>query len=426
MTISQQQDAVGDDDAIDERFSGCPMSLASTRVELDISPEVTRLRESGQLGRVTTAFGQEATLITRYEEVRAQLADTHGFHVGSVPPPQVLVDGGFDSEAVRRKRTVGNLIMLDPPEHTRLRKMVASWFTTRRVERLRPRVVEIINEALDAMEAAGPPVDLVAMFAKIVPVTVICELIGVPEVQREHFRNRSSRATERTGPSTPLDELRRLGEAGWVSRELVKYHRENPSDDVIGMLLREHGADNHEGGLTDDELVGLGNALLIAGHETTTQMLSLGTLALLRHPDQLAMMRDDPTIVAGAVEELLRYIGVLHGGFIRIATQDTTLGDHEIKAGELVVPALAAANRDPRLVADGDRLDITRTPTSHVAFGHGVHFCIGAPLARMELREAFPALLNRFPNIRLAVPDSEVDFTEGTTVYALRSLPITW
>ncbi|SCL34474.1 hypothetical protein GA0070616_4978 [Micromonospora nigra] len=405
---------------------GCPMALSRGRVGLDVTTEVSQLRDDGRLGRVTTAFGQEAMLITRYDEVRAQLADTHVFHVGSVPPPQVLVDGGFDTESVRRRRTVGNLIMLDPPDHTRLRRMVAAWFTTRRVERLRPRVVEIITAALDEMERNGPPVDLVSMFAKTVPVTVICELIGVPEELRERFRSRATRAATSSAVSTPLEELRRLGEAGWVSHELVAHHRANPSDDIIGMLLREHGADGHANGITDDELVGLANALLIAGHETTTQMLSLGTLALLRHPDQLALMRDDPTVVAGAVEELLRYVGVLHGGFIRVATRDTTLGEHEIRAGDLVVPALAAANRDPQLLPDGDRLDITRPPTSHVAFGHGVHFCIGAPLARMELREAFPALLRRFPGLRLAVPESELEFTQGTTVYALRSLPVTW
>ncbi|MGK4584670.1 cytochrome P450 [Kitasatospora sp. HPMI-4] len=404
----------------------CPMALPATRDGLDLGDGLARLRDSGQLARATTAFGQEATLISRYEEVRAQLADTDGFHVGSVPPPQVLLDAAFDSESVRRRRTVGNLIMMDPPEHTRLRRMVTAWFTSRRVERMRPRVVEIIDSALDAMEQAGPPVDLVSMFARTVPVMVICELIGVPEAERERFRNPSARTAAPSGPSSPLEELRRLGDAGWVTRELIAHHRDHPSDDLIGMLLREHGPGSEAEDITDDELVGLANALLIAGHETTSQMLSLGTLALLRHPDQLALVRDRPDLVPGAVEELLRYVGVLHGGFVRVATRDTTLGGHRISAGELVVPALAAANRDPRLVEDGDRLEVTRQPVSHLAFGHGVHFCIGAPLARLELREAYSALLGRFPGLRLAVPESELEFTDDTTVYALRSLPVTW
>ncbi|MEV0271244.1 cytochrome P450 [Hamadaea sp. NPDC050747] len=401
----------------------CPMALSRTRSGLDVSDELSRVRDSGELAQVTTAFGQEATLISRYAEVRAQLADTEGFFVGTVPPPPALTDAGFDPEKIRRRRKVGNLIFLDPPEHTRLRKMVHAWFTTRRVERLRPRVVEIIHTALDAMEKAGPPVDLVTMFAKTVPVMVICELIGVPEADRERFRSKASRVSD---DSSPLAELRRLGDAGWVTRELINHHRANPSDDILGMLLREHGAGSEADDITDDELVGLANALLIAGHETTTQMLSLGTLALLRHPDQLAMMRDDPDVVPGAVEELLRYLGVLHGGFVRQATRDTVIGEHTFREGDLVVPALAAANRDPEYIQDGDRLDITRVPSGHLAFGHGVHFCIGAPLARMELREAYPALLNRFPGLRLAVPESELQFSDDTTVYALKSLPVTW
>lgn len=410
------------DDSPAEQAGRCPMSLAGSRVGLDLAEELGRLRDSGQRPRVTTAFGQQAVMLSRYDEVRAQLADTHGFHVGPVPPPPALVDAGLDPARVRR-RMVGNLVRMDPPDHTRLRRMLTAWFTSRRVERMRPRVVEIINAALDAMAEAGPPVDLVPMFARTVPVMVICELLGVPEADREGFRRRASGTADR---ATPLDELRRLGDASWVSHELIAHHREHPSDDVIGMLLREHGAGSAANDITDDELVGLANALLIAGHETTTQLLSLGTLALLRHPDQLAMVRDDPAVVPGAVEELLRYVGVLHGGFIRVATRDTTIGGQRIRAGELVVPALAAANRDPHLVADGDRLDVTRPPTSHLAFGHGIHFCIGAPLARMELREAFPALLNRFRDLRLAVPESELQFTDNTMVYALRSLPVTW
>ncbi|MFJ5925635.1 cytochrome P450 [Kitasatospora sp. NPDC092948] len=401
----------------------CPMALPATRRGLDLDAEVGKLRDSGELGPVVDAFGQEATLITRYDEVRAQLSDTDGFHVGAVPLPPVLLERGFDLDEVNRRRKVGNLIMLDPPEHTRLRKMVTAWFTTRRVERIRPRVVEIIDAALDAIEQAGPPVDLVAMFSKIVPVMVICELLGVPEAERQRFWNTDAAPD---GPSSPLNELRRLGEAGWVDHDLITHHRAHLSDDVIGMLLREYGPGTGGNELTDDELVGLANALLIAGHETTTQMLSLGTLALLRHPEQLALVRDDPEAVPGAVEELLRYIGVMHGGFVRIATRDTVIGDHEIRAGELVLPALATANRDPQLLPDGDRFDVTRPPTSHLAFGHGVHFCIGAPLARLELREAFPALLRRFPGLRLAVPEEELEFSDDTVVYALRSLPVTW
>lgn len=405
-----------------EQNGGCPVRLTGTRVGLDMAEEVRRWRDGGERGRVTTAFGHEATYVARYEDVCTLLADSRTFQIGTVPPPPVLAERGYDLDAVAR-RNAGNLIMMDPPEHTRLRRMVISWFTPKRVERMRPLVVGIIDRALDTMEAAGPPVDLVSMFAKTVPVMAICELLGIQEAEREQFRSRASRPR---GPSSPLEELRRLGDAQWITHELIDYRRQHPSDDVIGMLLREHGPGSPADDLTDDEIVGLGNALLVAGHETTTQMLALGTLALLRHPDQLALVRDDPSQVGDAVEELLRYVGVMHGAFVRRAARDTTLGELSIKEGELVLPALAAASRDPKVVDDGDRLDVTRGRSSHAAFGHGPHFCIGAPLARLELREAFPRLLQRFPGLRLAVPESEVDYSDDTVVYGLRGLPVAW
>ncbi|MDD7939310.1 cytochrome P450 [Actinomycetospora lutea] len=184
------------------------------------------------------------------------------------------------------------------------------------------------------------------------------------------------------------------------------------------MLIREHSDE-----VTDDELIGIGNLLLVAGHETTSNMLSLGTLALLEHPDQLARVRDDPVAVDGAVEELLRWLTVVHGGFPRAAMQDTTLGGHPVAAGDLVIASLAAANRDPALVDDADTLDITRPPVAHLAFGHGIHHCLGAPLARIEMRVAFPALLQRFPGLRLA---GEPEFRHHTLIYGLHRLPLAW
>ena len=187
------------------------------------------------------------------------------------------------------------------------------------------------------------------------------------------------------------------------------------------MLVRDHGDD-----LTTDELIGIAGLLLIAGHETTSNMLGLGTLALLRHPDQLALVRDDPSAVAPAVEELLRFLGIVHSGIPRTTTQDVEVGGVAIPADSLVILALATANRDPRFLADGDRLDVTRDAAGHVAFGHGVHHCLGAPLARMEMRIAFPALLRRFPGLALAVPFDEVGFRAFHFIYGLRSLPVTW
>ena len=207
--------------------------------------------------------------------------------------------------------------------------------------------------------------------------------------------------------------------------DLVARAQAEPGDDMLGMLVREHGGGN-DGDLTTDELIGIAGLLLVAGHETTSNMLGLGTLALLRHPDQLALVRDDPDAVAPAVEELLRWLGIVHSGIPRTTLQDVEIAGVEIPADSLVVLALATANRDPRFVDGGQRLDVTRDAAGHVAFGHGPHHCLGAPLARMEMRIAFPALLRRFPELALAVPYDEVGFRAFHFIYGLHTLPVTW
>jgi cytochrome P450 len=297
--------------------------------------------------------------------------------------------------------------------------MLTPEFTVRRMRRLEPRIVEIVDDHLDAMEKAGPPCDLVADFALPIPSLVICELLGVPYADRESFQQRTSKLLD---ISLPMDERLELGrESREYMADLVARAQAEPGEDMLGMLIREHGHD-----LTTDELIGIAGLLLIAGHETTSNMLGLGTLALLRHPEQLALVRDDPAAVAPAVEELLRFLGIVHSGIPRTTTRDVEVGGVAIPADSLVILALASANRDPRFLADGDRLDVTRDAAGHVAFGHGVHHCLGAPLARMEMRIAFPALLRRFPRLALAVPFDEVEFRAFHFIYGLRSLPVTW
>ncbi len=277
----------------------------------------------------------------------------------------------------------GNLLGVDPPEHTRLRRMLTPEFTVRRMRRLEPRIVEIVDDHLDAMEKAGPPADLVADFALPIPSLVICELLGVPYADRASFQERTSRLLD---ISLPMDERLELGrESREYMADLVARAQAEPGEDMLGMLVRDHGHD-----LSTDELIGIAGLLLIAGHETTSNMLGLGTLALLRHPEQLALVRDDPAAVAPAVEELLRFLGIVHSGIPRTTTQDVEIGGVAIPADSLVILALAGANRDPRFLADGDRLDVTRDAAGHVAFGHGVHHCLGAPLARMEMRHRVP------------------------------------
>ena len=257
------------------------------------------------------------------------------------------------SEEEREKARAGQLLALDPPEHTRLRRLLRPEFTVRRMQRLEPRIVEIVDEHLDAMAAAGSPADLVPTFALPIPSLVICELLGVPYADRAEFQDRTARQLDL---SIPLEERMELGRAGRAYMEsLVARAKREPGEDMLGMLVREHA-----GEITDDELVGIGNLLLIAGHETTSNMLGLGTLALLQHPEQLALVRDDPAAAAPAVEELLRWLTIVHSGVVRTATVDVELAGHTIPAGDLVVCSLP--DGQPRPGADPRPGDARRHP----------------------------------------------------------------
>ncbi|HEX5811587.1 MAG TPA: cytochrome P450 [Pseudonocardia sp.] len=394
------------------------MPLHMRREGFDPVPEMGALRDDEGVRQVETAFGMPAFLVARHADVKAVLADSARFSNESrrafdAPGAPKL------SDEERDRMRAGNLLGVDPPEHTRLRRMLTPEFTVRRMRRLEPRIVEIVDDHLDAMEKAGPPADLVADFALPIPSLVICELLGVPYADRADFQERTSRLLD---ISLPMEDRLELGrESREYMADLVARAQGAPGDDMLGMLVRDHGHD-----LTTDELIGIAQLLLIAGHETTSNMLGLGTLALLRHPEQLAVVRDDPAAVAPAVEELLRFLGIVHSGIPRTTTQDVEIGGVAIPADSLVILALAGANRDPRFLADGDRLDVTRDAAGHVAFGHGVHHCLGAPLARMEMRLAFPALLRRFPGLALDVPFEEVAFRAFHFIYGLRSLPVTW
>lgn len=297
--------------------------------------------------------------------------------------------------------------------------MLTPEFTRHRMRALEPRIVEIVDSALDDLERAGRPADLVANFALPVPSMVICELLGVPYSDRAEFQERSARLVD---ASSPLE--RRLAaqrESRAYMTRLVAEARAEPGEDILGMLVREHGDD-----LSEAELAGIASLLLIAGHETTSNMLGLGTLALLRHPDQLAMVRDNPARVEPAVEELLRWLSIVHALPVRATTTEVRIAGHTIPADSLVVVSVPAADRDPAFVEAADDLDVTRGAIGHLAFGHGAHHCLGAPLARMEMRIAFPALLRRFPRLALAEPYETVPFREFSAVYGLRSLQVTW
>ncbi len=331
------------------------------------------------------------------------LSDHERFSNGR-PPGFVMPGAPTVSDEELASARAGNLLGLDPPEHQRLRRMLTPEFTIRRMKRLEPRIVEIVDQHLDAMESAGPPVDLVENFALPIPSLVICELLGVPYDDRDDFQRRSARQLDLSIPIAERIDLQRQGRA--YMQSLVERARTHPGDDILGMLVREHGTE-----LTDDELIGIAGLLLLAGHETTSNMLGLGTLALLRHPEQLAAVRDDPDAVGPAVEELLRWLSIVHSAIPRITTTDVEVAGVPIPAGELVFVSLPSGNRDPGFIDSPEMLDIRRGAPGHLAFGHGVHHCLGAPLARMEMRIAFPALLRRFPTLgarrglrRCAVP----------------------
>ncbi len=391
------------------------LPLHMRRDRFDPDAELGRIRDGEGIRKLTTPFGLEAWIVARYADVRHVLGDGEAFsNAMAFRPAQ---DPRSPEEQARAR--AGNLLGTDPPEHTRLRRMLTPEFTVRRMKRLEPRIVQIVDEHLDALEQVGPPADLVPTFALPIPSLVICELLGVPYADREAFQHRTARQLDL---SLPIEERMRLGREGRAYMDtLVAAAKADPGEDMLGMLVREHGDE-----LTDDELGGIGNLLLIAGHETTSNMLGLGTLALLRNPDQLAVVRDDPEAVGPAVEELLRWLSIVHSGVIRTAKRDVEIAGRTIPAGGLVICSLPVANRDPELVADPERLDVTRGAPGHLAFGHGVHHCLGAPLARMEMRIAFPALLRRFPRLAPAVPFEEVPFRAFHFIYGLQALPVTW
>jgi cytochrome P450 len=388
------------------------------RDAFDPTQELGQIRETAGVREVINAFGMKVHLVTRHNDVKSVLSDYE--HFSNARPPGFVTPGApVMPEEEQASARAGNLLGLDPPEHQRLRRMLTPEFNFRRIKRMEPRITEIVEDHLDAMEAAGAPADLVQHFALPIPSLVICELLGVPYSDRADFQTRSGRQLDLSLPIPERMELQRQGRE--YMHSLVDRARSHPGDDILGTLVREHG---HE--LTDNELVGIAGLLLLAGHETTSNMLGLGTLALLRHPDQLIAVRDDPDAVGPAVEELLRWLSIVQTSIPRITTADVEIAGVPIPAGQLVFASLPAGNRDPEFTSSPDVLDIRRGSPGHLAFGHGVHHCLGAPLARMEMRIAWPALLRRFPELALAEDFEDVQFRSFHFIYGLRSLLVRW
>ncbi|QNK82040.1 cytochrome P450 [Nakamurella sp. PAMC28650] len=364
------------------------------------------------VSRLEFPFGISAWLVTGYDDVRAVIGDTRAF---SNDYSNVVASTGGQATA---EQDPGGLGFSDPPKHTRLRKALTPEFTVRRLSRLLPRIAEIVEQQLDVMAATGSPVDLVETFAMPIPSLVICELLDVPYPDRADFQRLSgSRFDIFGGAGTGLDAITESLE---YMSELVAAQRSHPGDGLLGMLIREHGDE-----ITDQELAGLADGLLIGGHETTASMLALGAILLLQSPETVEQIRTDDQAIAPAVEEMLRYLTVVQLAFPRFAKQDMELGGHQIKGGEMVLCSLSGANRDPALGDYMQSFDPAHM-SPHLAFGYGVHRCVGAELARMELRIAYPALFRRFPQLRLGIPSDEITFHDYSLVHGVQNLPVAW
>ncbi|MFJ9629900.1 cytochrome P450 [Streptomyces sp. NPDC101175] len=375
-------------------------------------PVYAMLRERGpvHLVRLPEPDQHHVTwLIVGHEEARAALAD-----------PRLAKDGSKIGVTFLDEELIGKyLLAADPPDHTRLRGLVTRSFTMRRVEELRPRVQQITDELLDAMLPLGRA-DLVESLSYPLPITVICELLGVPDMDRAEFRKLSTEAVAPTSPGSEYDAFVRLAE--YLGELIEAKRRAGPGGDLLGDLIRTTAEDGDR--LSPRELRGMAFVLLVAGHETTVNLLTSGIHALLTHPDQLAALRADMTLLDGAVEEMLRYEGPVENATFRFAAERLEIAGTTVEKGDPVMVGLTAADRDGDRFPAPDRFDIRRDTRGHLAFGHGIHYCLGAPLARLEARTAIRTLLERAPGLALDGPPG--DWLPGMLMRGMRALPVRW
>lgn len=396
-----------------------PDSTATFPVErscpFDPAPEYTRLQEEQPVSRIRLWDGRDAWLVTRYDDVRLMLNDPRFSADMSRPGfpavrPQIL-----RSDAPR------TFIRMDPPEHTYFRRMLTREFMVKRIDAMRPAIERIVDGCLDDLAARRPPADLVEVLALPVPSMVICDLLGVPYTDHDFFQERTrailSRRSTRDDVQTASDEL------GDYLHRLVIAKEERPTDDLLGRLVADREL---SGEVTRDDVVTMARLLLVAGHETTANMIGLSTLALLENPAELRRLRADPSLVPGAVEELLRFCTIVQFGLPRTTVEEVQIGDQTIPPGAGVIALLSTANRDPREFDDAGALDIGRSARRHVAFGYGVHQCLGQTLARAELQIVLARLLDRFDTLRLAVPSDAVPLRHDMFIFGVHELPVTW
>ncbi|UMG94274.1 cytochrome P450 [Nocardioides sp. TF02-7] len=392
------------------RFLPDSVTLPLRRDGLDPLPALAEVRDTEPVTKLADMFGKGVWLVSGYDEAREVLAgdpDTWSNDLGQF----VSQDGRSPEEQI------GGLGMTDPPLHTQLRKYLTPEFTMRRLQRLQPGIEAIVEARLDAMAAAGPDVDLVQEFAFAVPFDVICDLLGLPVEDRARFLELGVARFDLSEGGAGA-----FGAAAHTREFLinaVREQRSNPGDGLIGALLVEHGDD-----LDDVTLGGIADGVFLGGYETSASMLALGAYLIATTPEAGRMLRSDPESVERVVEELLRHLCVVQLAFLRFAKRDATVGGVTIKAGDAVGVSLMAANRDPRLGPDLDRFDPTREPVRHLSFGWGMHRCVGAELARMELRTALRMLAERFPDLAVAADDDQLGFRKLSAVYGVEALPV--
>jgi cytochrome P450 len=386
-------------------------------------PLFATVRERGGVHPVTLADGHQAWLVVRYEEARAILNDPR---LSKDMQAALATGGGVVAEGLPGPAFARHMLVVDPPDHTRLRRLVSAAFSVRRTEQLRPRVQRIVDDLLDGIAAAGPDarVDFVAAFAFPLPFTVICELLGVPEPEREALGRELLALLGPTG--TPAEYARaKRGSDHVVAMlgALVDAKQRAPGDDLVSALILARDGDER---LNQQELLSTIFQLIVAGHDTTTSLIGNSVVALLRNPHSLDALRSSPERVPAAVEEFLRYDAPVPHSTFRYTIEPVEIGGVTIPAGAQVIVCLAAANRDATRFPDAELLDVDRADVHHLAFGHGIHFCLGAPLARMEGQLALGTLLRRFPELRLAVPFSELRWGhgDGLVLRGLTELPV--
>ncbi|MFG1824333.1 cytochrome P450 [Microbispora bryophytorum] len=393
-----------------------PRTFPFGQVErLEVDPLFSRLRQEEPLCRVRLPYGEPAWLATRYEDVKVVLGDPRFSRAAAI---------GRDEPRMRPHRSRPDTILsFDPPEHSRLRRLVSKAFTVRRIELLRPRTQEIADELVGAMLVKGAPADLVEDFGLPLPITVICELLGVPVEDRVDFRTWSDALLSTT--RFTLDEVTRcMGLLREYMAGLIAERRQAPKDDLLSALV---AARDNEERLSEEEMLSLAEALLVAGHETTATQIPNFVYTLLTHPEQLAALRADLDLIPRAVEELMRFVPLGGGASIaRYALEDVELGGVTVRAGQAVVVSLVSANRDESVYTNPGELEFDRQQASHVGFGHGAHHCLGAPLARMELQVALRTLLARLPGLRFAGHEDDVVWKTGLSTRGPEHMLVTW